>query len=98
MIKRKIPTSDELRQQAETLIGELTAEQRNAWLHLPCTEAVILLLEASRMQSIERMEEGATGDILTQAMAQSQLASTLVDDIQVYIIDPIEEADDENSD
>ena len=98
MSRRKIPTSEELRAQAEILIGELTREQRNVWLRTPCTEALVLLLEASRMQSIERMEDGATGEILTQAMSQAQLANTLVDDIQEYIIEPKEEDEDGDED
>ncbi len=98
MIRRQIPTAERLRSLVEASVGELTKEARAAWLRHPCTEAVLLLLEASRMQSIERMENGAVGEELTQAMSQSQLASTLFDDIQVYIIEPEEENDDEDTD
>ncbi len=89
MLKRQIPSAEELRKKVDAIIDEIDPVDRRVWLADPCTKALILLLEASRMDSIELMENGPESDgRLRQAMAQSQLASSLVDDIQDYIIEP----------
>lgn len=90
-IVRLIPTAEDLREKVNQIISLYDREARDAWLNHKCTRALVLLLEASRMESIERMENGATGDVLHQCMAQSQLASSLVDDIQLYFVEPLEE-------
>lgn len=94
MLKRRIPTAEELHKAAQSVIAETDTTARQAWLLHPCTKSVFLLLEASRMQSVEIMENGPPDAELRRAMAQSQLASSLTDDLQDYIVDAKESADD----
>ena len=92
-IRQQIPTAAELEASAQKVLDEMDGGEREAWLNNKCTVAVFLLLEAARMQAIEAYEDGATGDKLTQLMAQAQLAHDLTDDLQKYILDVPETPD-----
>ncbi len=92
-IKQQIPTAEELLAQVNLVLVDMDPGDREQWLNSKCTVAVFLLLEAARMQAIEAYEDGATGDHLTQLMAQAQLAHNLTDDLQKYILDSPERAD-----
>jgi len=80
-----------------SLLSKVESQERTEWLELRCTQAMFLLLEASRMQAIEAIEEGPDPERLKQMAAQSQLASTLIDDLSTYITEPqAEDEDDEH--
>ena len=93
---RQIPTAEELHAQTIALLRDIDPADRDVWFQNPCTMAVFRLLEASRLQAIEMMEDGATGERLTQLMAQAGLARSLAEDMQEYIAPtPVEDEDDE---
>jgi len=89
-LKQQIPTRVQLEELATEILDGLGADERQAWVNNRCTQALFVLLEAARMQAIELYENGATGEKLTQFMAQAQLARNLTEDLYKYIVDPPE--------
>lgn len=83
----KIPTSLELEEAANRVMAEVGYETKRDWLHHPCTEAVICLLECARMQALEVAEEGPEPHVMAQHIAQAQLAKNLTEDLMKYIMD-----------
>lgn len=92
-----IPTSEQLNRLAHQATAELSKEEKRLWFDSPVTQALFVLLEAARMEAYETIEQGATGDILVQHMAQAQLASTLVDSLYNNLVeDDLDDAIDIN--
>lgn len=96
-MQRLIPTSEQLVKLAQQGVAELSKEERREWYSSPITQALFTLLEASRMEAYETIEQGATGDTLMQHMAQAQFASGLVDSLYYTLVeDDLEDAIDIN--
>jgi hypothetical protein len=87
-------TSQELQAQIERHLGEVDIEVRQAWARHPCTEALLYLLELTRMTALEMAEEGPPPEEMRQAIYQAQLAKSLREDLLEFVVNVPEEEND----
>ena len=98
--RRLIRRSEDILEQIETEINDISAEERIDWCQSNCTRAMLTLIEAVRMEALEDAEEADSADRRAVSNAQARMAKLLFERIAetLFALHEEEENDEHSSD
>jgi hypothetical protein len=89
-LRRLTPTAEELAEQAEAVVSNLSLEEKQQWLASPMTKALIALLEAERMDAFEQLEGSPPEAEARRQMAKAEFASEMLIQITHALEDEVD--------